>query len=79
MKLFLIQVPEDLFADIVESNNFLVFSLTNLFANIEDNSSVLSSELVKKALIFKKHLTRRFKWSLDFSEEGDDAPVIVEL
>lgn len=73
------QVPEDLFADIVESNNFLVVSLTHLFANIEDNASELPNELVDKSVKFKRHLTSRFKWNLSMLEEGEDAPVVVDL
>ncbi|KAG7153612.1 protein AAR2 homolog [Homarus americanus] len=72
------EVPEDLFVDIVESNNFLAAALTALFANMSDNSNSLPPALVKKAQRFKTHVTRKFKWDLNLEDEGEDAPVIVE-
>nr|XP_045599708.1 protein AAR2 homolog [Procambarus clarkii]XP_045599709.1 protein AAR2 homolog [Procambarus clarkii]XP_045599710.1 protein AAR2 homolog [Procambarus clarkii]XP_045599712.1 protein AAR2 homolog [Procambarus clarkii] len=72
------EVPEDLFIDIVESNNFLASALTALFANISDNAAALPVSLVKKASRFKVHITNKFKWDLSVEDEGEDAPVIVE-
>lgn len=72
------EVPEDLFVDIVESNNFLAAALTTLFANVNDNTSSLPTHLVKKAQRFKVHITEKFKWNLNLVDEGEDAPIIVE-
>ncbi|XP_042882047.1 protein AAR2 homolog [Penaeus japonicus] len=73
------EVPEDLFVDIVESNNFLASALTSLFANISDNTESLPASLVTKARKFKTHITNKFKWNLTLEDDGEDAPVIVEL
>ncbi|ROT73868.1 hypothetical protein C7M84_007672 [Penaeus vannamei] len=73
------EVPEDLFVDIVESNNFLASALTSLFANISDNSESLPASLVTKARKFKTHISNKFKWNLTFEDDGDDAPVVVEI
>ncbi|KAG0712365.1 Protein AAR2 [Chionoecetes opilio] len=73
------EIPEDLFTDIVESNNFLASALTTLFANIADNAPALPPPLVSKALRFKHHLTNKFEWDLTLEEdEGEFAPVVVE-
>lgn len=72
------EVPEDLFVDIVESNNFLATALKVLFANISDNSAELPSTLVTKAQRFKHHLSTKFGWNLTMEDDGEDAPVIVE-
>ena len=71
------EVPTDFFVDIISCNNFLVSSLTNLFANINEYEA--SPDLKSKALSFENHITRKFGWS--FAEEADDenCPVIVEL
>jgi len=70
------EVPEDFFTDIVSCNNFLVTSLTDLFANIKENEDALT-QLKTKAISFENHLSKKFGWS--FNEEDDDefAPVIV--
>lgn len=72
------EVPEDLFVDIVESNNFLAAALRSLFANVNDNAVSLPATLVKKAHRFKAHITSKFKWDLNLEDDGEDAPVIVE-
>ncbi|KAK7068671.1 a1-alpha2 repression [Halocaridina rubra] len=72
------EVPEDLFVDIVESNNFLAAALKTLFANISDNAALLPNMLVSKALRFKNHITTKFSWNLTLEDEGEDAPVVVE-
>ena len=73
------QVPEELFTDIVESNNLVANALATLCANVDDNAASLPPTLVKKCQRFKKHVSTRFGWSLDLLEEGDDAPVVVEM
>ena len=35
----MVEVPEDFFVDIISCNNFLVVSLTNLFANIREGEA----------------------------------------
>lgn len=73
------QVPEDLFVDIVEQNNFLAASLSVLFSNIRDNSEDLPTALVDRAAKFKLHLTSRMGWIFDTEERDEDAPVVVTL
>ncbi|XP_045119324.1 protein AAR2 homolog [Portunus trituberculatus] len=73
------EIPADLFTDIVESTNFLAASLTTLFANVEDNSSRLPTPLVLKAQRFKQHIMHKFEWDLTLGDEGEDAPVVVEM
>ncbi|XP_018017620.1 protein AAR2 homolog isoform X1 [Hyalella azteca] len=73
------EVPEDLFVDIVEQNNFLAASLAQLFFNIEDNVASLPALLVQRAQKFRTHLKLRFGWSFDFDDSDEDAPVVVEL
>ncbi|XP_063875570.1 uncharacterized protein LOC135108457 isoform X2 [Scylla paramamosain] len=43
-------IPQDLFIDTVESNNFISSALTGLFANTEDSTARLPSPLVLEAL-----------------------------
>ena len=73
------QVPEDLFVDIVEHENFLAASLASLFANVTDNQHNLPTALVDRARKFKQHLTAHFAWQLDIDGNEEDAPVVVEL
>ncbi|KAF2351798.1 A1 cistron-splicing factor AAR2 [Trinorchestia longiramus] len=73
------EVPEDLFVDIVEQNNFLAASLCTLFANVNDNADKLPRALVERAQKFRAHLVSRFGWNLDPEENDEDVPVIVEL
>ncbi|XP_063855894.1 protein AAR2 homolog isoform X1 [Scylla paramamosain] len=73
------EIPEDLFVDIVESNNFLASALTTLFANIEDNAARLPPALVLKARRFKNHLSAKFEWDLTLGDEGEYAPVVVDV
>ena len=78
MYVFYFQVPEDLFVDIVENNNFLAVALAQLFANIDENVSVLPKEILTKASKFKSHIKQKFDWNLSL-DDGDDAPVFVDL
>lgn len=69
------EIPSDFFVDVVSSNNFLVTTLSNLFAGLE--SSEIEEGLRKRAKQYRKYLTKKFKW--DFKSEPDDwAPVVVE-
>jgi len=71
------EVPEDFFVDIISQNNFLVASLSDLFANVREHED-MSPQLRQKAISFENHLTKKFGW--DFSQEEDEyAPVVVEL
>lgn len=72
------EIPEDLFVDIVESNNFFASALSNLFANINDNAATLPPPLVLKARRFKDHLTAKFDWDLTLGDDGEYAPVVVD-
>lgn len=70
------EVPDDFFVDIVSQNNFLVQSLTNLFANIKSHENGLV-DLKKRAVRFENNLTKKFGWSFDEEEDEECAPVIV--
>ena len=71
------EVPEDFFVDIISQNNFLVASLSDLFANVREHED-MSPQLRQKAISFENHLTKKFGW--DFSQEADEyVPVVVEL
>jgi len=74
----ILEVPEDLFVDIVEQENLVAASLGRLFANIADNSAELPRALVARAAKFRQALSKRFGWLFE-EEEGEDAPVVVEL
>lgn len=74
-----VQVPEDLFVDIVESNNFLAASMATLFANMADAQANLPPALTRKAERFRAHLSTKFDWDLSLEDTGEDAPVVVEL
>lgn len=71
------QTPHDLFADIVENNNFLVVFLRNFFSNISENPSV-DQTLRNRSQRFQKLLTKNFKWDFK-SELEDEAPTVVHL
>jgi len=71
------EVPEDFFVDIISQNNFLVSSLSDLFANVREHED-MSPLLRQKAISFENHLTKKFGW--DFSQEDEEyAPTVVEL
>ncbi|KAI1280758.1 Protein AAR2 -like protein [Halotydeus destructor] len=70
------EVPEDLFVDIVEQNNFLVAYLSIFFSNL--NSSSVSIAVRRRGERFKENLKMKYKWDFDFEPE-DEAPVIVEM
>lgn len=70
------EVPQDFFIDIISENNFLVKSLTDLFANMRETEGV-TGQLRARAISFENHLSKKFGW--DFSEEDEEfAPVVVE-
>ena len=70
------EIPQDFFVDIVTSNNFLVTTLTILFASIEQ--SCFDEQLQGRAKQFRKYLTKKFKWKFN-SVPDDWAPVVVEI
>jgi len=74
----ILEVPEDLFVDIVEQENLVAASLGRLFANIADNSAELPRALVARAVKFRQALSKRFGWLFE-EEAEEDAPVVVEL
>ncbi|XP_076055430.1 protein AAR2 homolog isoform X2 [Oratosquilla oratoria] len=73
------EVPEDLFMDIVEKNNFLAHFLSIFFGNVADNADKLPTQLASRAMKFKKHLIDKWNWNLTIDEDEDDAPVVVDL
>lgn len=73
------EVPADLFVDIVNSNNFLLVNLRDLFFNLENNESV-SSDLRRRGRGFRASLEKRFKWDFNVENSDDDeAPVVLQL
>ena len=73
----MVEVPEDFFVDIISCNNFLVVSLTNLFANIRESEA--GEQLKSRAISFENHLTKKFGWCFDEEADDDYSPVVVEL
>ena len=73
----MVEVPEDFFVDIISCNNFLVVSLTNLFANIRESEA--GEQLKSRAISFENHLTKKFGWCFDEEADDDCSPVVVEL
>lgn len=71
------EVPEDLFVDIVDNNNFLLSCLANLFSNLEHSESV-DANLKRRGLQFKRNLMDKFGWDFDL-EPDDELPVVVNL
>ncbi|XP_015786310.1 protein AAR2 homolog [Tetranychus urticae] len=71
------EVPEDIFVDIVDNENFLVSVLRDFFFNIFSNEMV-DRKLKEAAERFKRQVTEKYKW--DFEEEPEDeCPVIVTM
>lgn len=70
-------VPEDLFDDIVDSNNVIRFMLDTFFQNLENNLGEIE-DLRRSAAALRRHLEDRFKWQFDL-EAIDEQPVVVEL
>ena len=70
------EVPEDFFVDIVSCNNFLVTSLSDLFANIKEHEDALT-QLKTRAISFENHLTKKFGWSFNADDDEEFAPTIV--
>lgn len=71
------EVPSDLFIDIIDNTNFLLYNLRRFFSNLE-SSETIDKSLKARGIRFKENLTKKFKW--DFNEDQDDeAPVVVEL
>ncbi|CAJ0585561.1 unnamed protein product, partial [Mesorhabditis spiculigera] len=58
------ECPHDFFVDIVSRDNFLTTTLSMLFANIRDLTSV-DDVLRKKTQNFKLYLTKTFKWDFE--------------
>jgi len=71
------EVPEDMFVDIVEGNNFLYASLREFFSNVQ-HSTELMGTFKRRVDRFKVNLTSKFRWDFDI-EPDDEAPVVVEV
>jgi A1 cistron-splicing factor AAR2 len=71
------EVPNDLFVDIVDKDNFLVMSLREFFSNI-DEQTMVDDSLRRRGERFKKYVTKKFRWDFD-AEPEDEAPVVVQL
>ncbi|XP_053203358.1 protein AAR2 homolog [Panonychus citri] len=75
LNLQLREVPEDIFIDIVDNENFLVSVLRDFFYNVFCNPNT-DRKVREKAIVFKLHVTEKYKW--DFEEEPEDElPVVV--
>lgn len=76
----LLEIPEDFLVDIVASSNFVYHSLRSLFRTLQFSETV-DGRLKSKAKRFQERLTVQFQW--DFTgldrEDGDDAPVVVNM
>lgn len=75
LKCQLDQVPEDLFEDIVDSQNLVRTFLDSFFSNIQCCSDLI---LRDEALTLREHLESKFGWHFDL-EKDDEQPVIVDL
>lgn len=71
------EVPEDMFVDIIEGNNFLVSVLRDFFYNILTTDG-LDEKLKRRALNFQENVTNKYKWNFE-ADLDDEAPVLVEL
>lgn len=70
-------IPEDLFEDIVDSNNAVRSIIDTFFQNVENNlDEIYNLRLLASDL--RKHLENKFKWQFDL-EDNDEQPVVVEL
>jgi A1 cistron-splicing factor AAR2 len=76
----LLEIPEDFLVDIVASSNFVYHSLRSLFRTLQFSETV-DGRLKSKAKRFQEQLAVKFQW--DFTgldrEDGDDAPVVVNM
>jgi len=72
------EVPNDFFVDIVSSNNFLVTILNQLFAFVRNNTTV-DAALRSRMEKFQAHLSEKFQWIFDDSEDEEDKPVVVDI
>ncbi|KAK9766125.1 hypothetical protein K7432_005026 [Basidiobolus ranarum] len=76
------ECPKDFFIDVISENNFLVPTLRTLIRNINDSDGVDTS-IISILHEFQAFVSRKFDWYLTIEEEeeeeGEDAPVIVEL
>jgi A1 cistron-splicing factor AAR2 len=71
------EIPEDFFVDIITRDNFLTSALRSLFENI-DAAGDSAAEVKSRAVRFRKHLERKFRWDFG-AETGEFAPVVVDL
>uniref|UniRef100_A0A914DPQ5 Protein AAR2 homolog n=1 Tax=Acrobeloides nanus TaxID=290746 RepID=A0A914DPQ5_9BILA len=62
------ECPDDFFHDVLAKDNFLVSTLSLLFANVEDTSGV-DSELLTKSRKFKAYLSKKFGVGFDLPED----------
>merc|ERR1719242_313555 len=62
------EVPNDFFVDIVSSNNFLVTILNQLFGFVRNNATV-DAALRSRMEKFQAHLSEKFHWIFDDSED----------
>ncbi|RKP27841.1 A1 cistron-splicing factor [Syncephalis pseudoplumigaleata] len=88
------ECPHDFFYDLLSADNFIFVLLKMLFRNVaqqratpQDDYPSTVAELVKQLAQFQSFLQKRFGWSPSLEElraeaeieEGEDAPVVVEL
>lgn len=68
-------VPQDLFEDIVDSNNLVRTFLDSFFSNIQSSQDLV---LTGEALALREQLESKFGWHFDL-ERDDEQPVVVDL
>ncbi|KAI9595470.1 A1 cistron-splicing factor [Syncephalis fuscata] len=85
------ECPHDFFYDLLSSDNFISVLLKTLFSNVAQQRDTTSNEypsnmnnLIEQITEFRLFLQDKFGWVPPFEEEeeleeGEDAPVIVEL
>jgi A1 cistron-splicing factor AAR2 len=76
--------PADFFTDILLENNFVLGVLKDLKRNINSIDALKQDDAARTALVHKMHhllqfIARRFEWELQDEDQGEDAPVVVEL
>ena len=69
------EISEDFFTDIVTKDNFLYSCLSKFFDNAHE--STCPHSLKDKAIKFKTHLEKKFKYSFELDLD-EYAPVVVE-
>lgn len=71
------QVPEDLFVDIIDSDNLVRHLLDIYFQNVQSKPEGELVDLKLQVSLLKRHVENKFNWRFEL-ELDDELPVIVE-